>query len=263
MSVRRSFSVLLIAVVLLGAGCSSDDADAESGSASNASSSTTPPVERSTTTAAEADLTEVVGLRTKRYCEVLLLTIVDGDASAEVFNTYPLNECSEDQWKALDAAALTKEHDVDLARLNGPRYWLMDRIDKAGGRDDLPIETFGELDMYRQASVHIGPLAQAGKPYTPSQVDRRTVFTFDEGRTVYELTDPDGNAYVMQSWSQQVDPTLDEAGLAELGPRLKLPAGWAYRTRTLDAPLRVVTTDSPATVLQDDFQNSYSKETTD
>ena len=59
----------------------------------------------------------------------------------------------------------------------------------------------------------------------------------------------------MQSWSQQVDPTLEEADLAALGARLQLPAGWSYAARKLTAPLRVVTTSTTAKVLQDELKN--------
>ena len=51
------------------------------------------------------------------------------------------------------------------------------------------------------------------------------MFTFDEGRTVYELTDPAGSTYVMQTWSQQKDPSLEEDDLAGLGDRLHLNVG--------------------------------------
>ena len=81
------------------------------------------------------------------------------------------------------------------------------------------------------------------------------------GSTVYELVAPDGTTYVMQSWSQQVDPTLDEAGLAELASRLQLPSGWSYRVRVLGEALQVDTTDTDAVVLQDELRNSYSQAT--
>jgi len=107
----------------------------------------------------------------------------------------------------------------------------------------------------------VGNPIEASKPYTQNAVDRKTVFSFDTGRTVYELTTADGTKYVMQSWSQQVDPTLTEKDLATLGARLHLPAGWSYSSRTLTAPLRVVTTNTTAKVVQDDLKNSYSMET--
>ena len=115
--------------------------------------------------------------------------------------------------------------------------------------------------MYRQASVEVGDLAAASTPYVAHAVDRRTVFTFDAGRSVYELVDTEGTVYVMQTWSQQKDAALVEADLPRLAARLTLPAGWTYRTRALDEPLRVDTTTEAAQVLQDDLGNSYSRVT--
>jgi hypothetical protein len=95
-------------------------------------------------------------------------------------------------------------------------------------------------------------------PYTANQVHRHTVFTFDAGEEVYELHDPALRRWVMQTWSQIVDPKLSRADLAGLGERLDLPGGWTYQTRTLDSPLRIDTTTHAAQVLQDDLANSYS-----
>jgi len=226
------------------------------------STSTSTASSATTTVAGSTTGTQVApSMRTMRYCEVLLVHVVDGQASADVYNSYPLNDCPAELWTKLDATTIASTEGVTLADLNGPRYWLMDRVDKQGGTDGLTKKDFGGIEMYRQASVAIGSLADAAKPYTPHEVDRGTVFTFDAGRTVYELTAPDGTTYVMQTWSQQKDPNLAEADLAGLGSRLQLPAGWSYRSRTLDAPLQVVTTTTKAKVLQDDLNNSYSQET--
>ena len=219
-------------------------------------STTTPAPTTSLTRAARAE-----GMRDKRYCEVLLVRVADGRATADVYNTFPLNDCPAPLWSALDVRAIARAEGVTVAVLNGPRFWLMDSVEKQGGSAALPRKSFGGLEMYRQASLDIGPLAEASKPYVIHAVDRATVFTFDAGRSIHELTGPDGTPYVMQTWSQQKDPTLGESDLDSLGDRLSLPTGWTYRTRTLDAPLRVVTTSTAAHVLQDDLGNSYSQET--
>ena len=200
-------------------------------------------------------------LRTKRYCEVLLVRIGHGGATADVYNTFPLNACPPSKWAKLDTKAIATQERFPLAILNGPRYWLMDSIDKTASPQLQIRKTFGGITMIREASVTIGVLATATKPYTPHNVDRSTTFTYDAGRSVYELTSPAGVRYVMQSWSQQIAPTLAEADLANLGARLHLPTGWTYRTRVLTAPLRIVTKTTDAQVLQDDLNNSYSHET--
>ena len=195
----------------------------------------------------------------KRYCEVLEIQLADGHAGVEVYNSFPLNDCPEQLWTKLDTKAIAAESGVNLAVLNGPRYWLMDSVEKAGGSTGLTKIDFGGIQMYRQASVAISSLADASKPYSIHEVDRSAYFTFDAGRTVYELIDPAGVTYVMQSWSQQQVPALSESDLAGLGSRLALPAGWSYRSRVLEAPLSIDTRAAKARVIQDELGNSYSQ----
>lgn len=199
-------------------------------------------------------------MRAKRYCEVLLVRIDAGNATADVYNTYPLNDCPAARWTKLDTKTIAAKEDFPIAILNGPRYWLMDSVEKTKSPAQIR-KTFGGLTMIREASVDVGPIATATKPYTLHHVDRETVFTFDAGTTVYELTAAGGAKYVMQSWSQQIDPNLAAAGLAALGSHLKLPAGWTYHARKLTTALHVVTKTPAAEVLQDDLMNSYSRET--
>ena len=46
--------------------------------------------------------------------------------------------------------------------------------------------------------------------------------------------------------------------LATLGERLSMPEGWSYRSRILDEELVVDTTGQMATVIQDEFENTYT-----
>jgi hypothetical protein len=89
-------------------------------------------------------------------------------------------------------------------------------------------------------------------------VDRKAVFTFDAGREIYELVDPDGRCWVMQTYSRTVDPALSLADLAGLANRLSMPPGWRFEVRTPTTPLVVDTTGRAASVTQDDLGNSYS-----
>ena len=212
------------------------------------------PADTSTTTVSPAKQ-----MRGDRYCEVLLITMNAGLATGEVWNTYPLNDCPQATWDTLDAKALATENNVPIAKLNGPRYWLMSSVEKVGGVTDLPKKDFGGLEMYRQATVEIGSLIEAAKPYFPHSVNRTAVFTYDAGARVYELHTPEGLTYVMQTYSVQIDPTLTEAQLTDLGARLKLPEGWTYTSQILDAPVKVLSGTTPGHVLQDDLGNSYSE----
>jgi len=240
----RRLAVAAVAVVALAA-CGSSKGGSSAGS--------------STSSATVATKT-ATDLRGKRYCEVLLLRAAPAGITADVYNTYPINACPEAQWKAMDATAIKTENGALVALLNGPRFWLMDRIEKDDARAQTH-KTFGGMEMIQRATVVVGNPVQASQPYHLNAVDRRTVFSFDKGSKVYEITTADGTKFVMQSWSQQTDPTLSEADLAGLASKLHLPAGWSYAARTLQAPLRVDTRSDTAKVFQDDLHNTYSMET--
>lgn len=62
----------------------------------------------------------------------------------------------------------------------------------------------------------------------------------------------------MQARCVGVDPEMSEEALVTLGDRLALPEGWSYRPRTLDEELVVDTSDHLASVVQDEFENTYS-----
>jgi len=75
---------------------------------------------------------------------------------------------------------------------------------------------------------------------------------------VYELLNPEGKAYVMQAYCLGVDAGMTQDSLASLGERLSMPEGWSYRSRILDEELLVDTTGNMATVIQDEFENTYT-----
>ena len=94
--------------------------------------------------------------------------------------------------------------------------------------------------------------------YVERTIHRTTDWTFLAGKPVYELVSPKGQVYVMQSYSQIVDPSLAYADLAALGSRLKPPKGWQYRSRTLTADL-VAPARGEAHIIQDELQNTYQR----
>ena len=57
----------------------------------------------------------------------------------------------------------------------------------------------------------------------------------------------------MQSWSQQVDPNLQESDLPFLATKLDLPQGWKYQTRFLKKELVIDTQNKPAIVSDNIF----------
>jgi hypothetical protein len=196
-------------------------------------------------------------VRGVRYGEVIVAFHRDGRFEAEVFGTQFLNDCPQDLWEGLDAGAIAEEMGALVVKLNGPRYWVIDGMGTKVNAREPVLREFNGILMRRLAVIDLGE-SPGTTPYTDVHVDRGAVFFFDAGKPVYELVNPDGLASVMQALCVGVDPSIDEAGLAALGDRLALPEGWTYRTRVLDDELVVDTTGRVATVLQDEFENSYT-----
>lgn len=195
-----------------------------------------------------------------RYGEVLLVTGHLNYIEATVYNTMGLNDCPDDRWKTVDAETIKKEYKARAVILNGPRYFLMDKIASADVKQE--IFTFGNLQMRRMATVKIPPGNMLGglrrKPYSENIVERTTIYVYSSGREVYELVTSDGTIYIMQSYALMVDPTLTIERLKTLGERLHLPAGWSYRVRQLEQEL-VLRVNGLAHLVQDDFENSYQR----
>ena len=202
----------------------------------------------------------VSNLRNQRYCEVLYGKRNFLKLEVKVFNTQGLNLCPEERWQALSKEAIAKQFDASLVVLNGPRYWAMDEIQAAGSTINNVKESFGGIEMNLRATIAVGILKQilGDKRFTPNQITRTTNFVYKTGSLVYELTSPAGEVYVMQSYSQIVNPNLSMNDLATLGNQLKLPTGWQYHSRLLDQDLSLIA-NGVAYVLQDNLSNSYQR----
>ena len=196
-------------------------------------------------------------MRGVRYGEVLAMFLRDTGLEAEVYGTQMLNDCPQELWDTLNADEIAKDMGAVFVKLNGPRYWLLDGLGSKVAVVDPVFKDFNGIQMRRIATIPIGADFAAG-PYTIRNVNRGAVFFFDAGKTVYELVDPDGRAFVLQARCVGVDPDMTEESLATLGERLALPEGWSYRARVLDAELVVDTSATLATVVQDEFENTYT-----
>jgi len=196
-------------------------------------------------------------MRGVRYGEVLAMFLRDNGLEAEVYGTQMLNDCPQEQWQTLDADAIAKDMGAVFAKLNGPRHWLLDGLGTKVAVVEPVFRDFNGITMRRIAVVNLGADYAPGS-YVERKINRGAVFFWDAGKKVYELVNPDGVAYVMQARCIGVDPTISEESLDTLGDKLSMPAGWSYRVRVLSEELVVDTTAHLATVLQDEFENSYT-----
>ena len=150
-----------------------------------------------------------------------------GAIEAQVWGTQGINDCPAADWATVDSAAIRTETRATAVVLNGPRYWV---IDRATG--EIPAGSsrlFGTLEMRQLATLSVPVGAVSSTPYAERTVNRDSEFEFRAGAEVYELLAPNGAIYVMESYAQIVDPTLEESALAGLGARLELPTGWTFR----------------------------------
>lgn len=192
-----------------------------------------------------------------RYCEVLIArTENENELIADVWNSLAFGSCPQEQWEALDAEEIKNDFpDAVMVMLNGPRFWVLQEISDNGPPRTREIHTFGEITMFLAATLRIADPTQA-QPYNESLVDRDTTYRFTKSNRVFELRDPEGKTYVMQSFSRIVDVDLTFDELIDLGERLSLPDGWRFDTRILEEDLVVVAT-GVATVIQDELKNTY------
>ncbi len=201
----------------------------------------------------------ISNMRNVRYGEVLGVFVRDNDLYAEVWGTQMLHDCPLDWWNSLDPEELKSDLGSLAIKMNGPRHWVLDGFGNKTAHIEPVIREFNGLPMRRIATVEFKPGEKPmTAPYEERHVNRGAVFFWDAGTEVYELVRPDGVAYVMQALCTAVDPTISLDTVAELGHKLHLPDGWSYRTRTLNDDLVVDTSDHLATVVQDEFENSYT-----
>ena len=201
-------------------------------------------------------------LRDVRYCEIIPVTRKGNKLTAWVYNTLGLNDCPAAEWDALTEEQVNEAYGSVSAKLNGPRYWVIDKLVATGSSTTGERFTFGGIEMELRADIDTelreGTVGE--EFYVPNEVQRDTVYTYKAGRPVYELTSPEGDVYIMQSYAQVKDKSLTIDDLASLGSKLSLPEGWKYSTRTLTEDYELVTTGL-AYVINDDFYNSYQRRT--
>ena len=197
-------------------------------------------------------------VRDRRYCELFVVKRQGAGLAADIYNTLGLNDCPQTAWDAVDIAKVASQFGAIRVIRNGPRHFIMDRL--ASGNATSNAADIQGLAMRPVATMSLGLLDLFEKRafYVERTIDRTTDWIFLAGKPVYELIGPQGQVYVMQSYSQIVEPSLAYSDLAALGSRLKPPEGWQYRSRTLTADL-VAPARGQAHIIQDELQNTYQR----
>lgn len=201
----------------------------------------------------------LTNVRPYRFCEVALITGTShSNAIAEFYNSTGVDDPTPERFAAIDSAKIVKENDVRASFLNPVRYWMMDEfwVNEAG-----VDKTFGDIKMTWMGVVPVNELEKGVSKghYVPGYIYRNTQYKFNKGSEIYILDAPDGEVFVMQSFTNYVQKTVDVNHISELGPLLSLPQGWKFRAVVLDQDLIVnqEKTNYLAHVFQDDLKNAY------
>lgn len=200
----------------------------------------------------EAADARVEVVRGHHDCELFLARRVDDKVVLDVYHApHKLSRVPS----RIDAGQLRRELGVPSVELNDPRCFLFDNLTGDARPVDPTPRRAGGLPMFLAARLITQDLR--ADPYLEREVERAATFVFDAGKVVYELVDPDGRVWVMQSCRAPFDEAQMMESLAGLGSRLQLPQGWTFRTRTLTEELRVVAVDGVARVTTDELRNTY------
>ncbi|MEP9379578.1 hypothetical protein ABLE91_22895 [Aquabacter sp. CN5-332] len=197
-------------------------------------------------------------LRNARYCEVLPISLGLNGLKARVFNTIGYGDCPAALWDKLSESAVRKQFGAVTVMMNGPRYFLMDRIIPKGATAKGEMADIGGMTFESRAEVKLSLFELQEKPYSEHTINRETVYRFDAGQPTFQLKSPKGASYVMQAYAAFIDKSLTYNDLPNLGARLKLPAGWSYSVVTPTQDLLLKATGK-ATVIQDEMKNTYQK----
>lgn len=205
-------------------------------------------------------------LRAMRYCEVFLIggNPITKDLRGAFYNTTDLNNsadprdtCPPDLWAKVDPETLKKQYNVLGVFKNGPRGWANDWIDLPVGTqhdfNGLQARWMGEVQLPKGVDLH----KKGSSAYKPTTVHRKSQMGFVKGQPVFMLESPDGIPWVMQAYSNIVDPNLTYDNLMTLDKKLKLAPGWKYRVKVLDQDLTIQAVNGIARIVQDDLENTY------
>ena len=96
-------------------------------------------------------------------------------------------------------------------------------------------------------------------PYTEITSERYNKSIYYPNTIIFTLVDLNNEkVYIMQSYSNMIDPQINIDTLPLLSERLSLPSGWIYTYIRLDSDTYLVNNSGGhATLVIDDYHNSY------
>jgi hypothetical protein len=201
----------------------------------------------------------LTNMRGYRFCEVALITGTSkANAIADFYNSTGSDDCTPARFAGLDKDKIIKETDSRSAFLNPSRHWMMDEV---WVYEDGVERTFGGIKFTWMGVVQVEQLEKGVTMghYVPGYIYRDTQYKYNKGSEIYILDAPDGEVFVMQSFTNFVQKEVTIDNIKDLGRLLKMPPGWKFRAVVLDRDLVVnqKRANNLAHVFQDDLKNAY------
>ena len=195
--------------------------------------------------------------RGKAFCGLGAFVGIGATQRAHVYTAANLDEITPDSHTKIDPVRLARELEVDMCAVNGGRIWLMDETDVQGG--DI-VDFHGVKMLYGGEMTAAEMMAQMKNPYSPNLIYRNSNWIWHAGTPVHLLREPNGTVWVMQEYTQDVDPSLTLDNLQQVGSKLKnLPQGWTFETKVLtqDLSLDTARCDGWAAIIRDELHCTY------
>lgn len=152
------------------------------------------------------------------------------------------------------AGASQQIMDINLTPIFSEYYWVSNLKFAPSGTTRINL-----FELYR--TTKLGSTKNlAGASYTPFAMRGESHFIWNPGTLVHRLVAPDGTAYLMFSYTRDVQPALTRETLSDLNDMLKLPPGWTYENYFLDKTIVVrsgLQNDNSIVVIFDDLNNNY------
>ncbi len=202
-------------------------------------------------------------VRDEAYCEIIPVLGKEPNLVAQYYNTLgPDDYCPADKWLALDSKKLAEELGASFIYLDptpqtARRHAVMDELWVFAAGES--VDFHGVKGTWGAAMWPAQVKEMLGKDFEPRMIHRGTKYLWNKGSKVFLMRTPGGKAWVMLSYTTEVDKDLTFDTLPQIGSQLNLPAGYSFEVKTLDKDLIIDprNSDGIAYITRDNLHNVY------
>ena len=188
-------------------------------------------------------------------------------------STYRVDSCTPESMNALTTASAAAQlkavpgfntiikggasrqiMDINLTPISSEYYWVSNLKFSELGTSRI------KLSQLYQTTKLGSSKNLAGASYVPFKLVGEAHYIWNSGSLIHRLVSPEGDAYIMFSYTRDVQPTLSRETLSDLNSMLRLPPGWTFENYFLDKNVVVragLENENSIVVIFDDLNNNY------